>query len=178
MSADYSKLSGILDPVLKSVDFSKTNEEGVNAGLPDGYYLCQVEKAELTESKSGNPMVVIEFMTIEDGKKAEVGEDGYSKLVTVRNTANKKIFCNYVLTNEMNIGFFVSDMLKFQDPETNEPLFPKTRFETTKGIIEVCEDLTAGGVIYLMLQTIEKDGKPDQKKRPISWKRASRLELI
>lgn len=178
MAIDYSKIATNLDKLLKSVDLSGTTEEGVNSKLPDGYYLCQVEKAELGESKSGNPMVTIEYLTIEDGKKTVVDDTGYSQLLDAKNTANKRIYVNYVLSNETNVSFFVSDMLKFQDPDTNESLFSADDFKTTEGIISVCDMLTAGGIIYMMLQSVEKDGQLDQKKKPISWKRARKLELI
>ena len=179
--ADYAKISQTLDKLLKGVDLSTTTEEGVKLELPDGYYLCEVKNAELTESKSGNPMVTIEFLTIEDGKKIIIDDEGYSQLVDAKNTTNKKIFQNYVLSNDMQIGFFVSDMLKFQDPETDQSIFSKEDFADTKGIINVCSTLMAGGIIYIMAQTVEKTNAPGetQKKfKPISWKRARKLDLI
>lgn len=177
---DYSKIAQTLDSLLGSVDLSSTTEEGVGSNtLPDGYYLCQVEKAELKESKSGNPMVVIEYSVVEDGKKTIVDESGYSQLVEAKNTEGKRIFVNYVLTNDMNVGFFVSDMLKFQVPETGESIFNKNEdFASSQKILGVCDTLSKGAAIYLMLQTMEKDGKTDQKKKPISWARARKLELI
>ena len=183
MAIDYSKISGTLDRLLESVDLSTTTEEGVSFKLPDGYYLCQVEKAALTESRSGNPMVAIEYATIEDGKKLIVDDSGYSQLVEAKNTANKKIYVNYVLSNEMNVGFFVSDMLKFQDPETNESIFKDENkyFKSTEGIIAVCDTLEQAGIVFIMAQTVESKNKPgekEQKFKPISWKRARKLELI
>lgn len=180
---DYSKITAKLDQLLGSVDLSSTTEEGVSFKLPDGYYLCQVNKAELTESKAGNPMVAIEYLTVEDGKKSITDEAGYVQLIDAKNTANKKIFVNYVLSNEMNIGFFVSDMLKFQDPETNVSIFKDEEkyFKSTAGIVEMCDMLTEGGIIYIMVQTVDKkDGsnEKEQKFKPISWKRARKLELI
>lgn len=168
-----------LDSLLGSADLSSTTEEGIGSKLPDGYYLSQVEKAELRESKTGNPMVVLEYTVVEDGKKIVVDENGYSQLVEAKKTAGQKIYINYVLSNEMQIGFFVSDMLKFQDPETDVPLFDKNEdFKNTEAIINVCEMLEQGGIVYLMLQTVEKNGAKDQRKKPISWKRARKLELI
>ena len=176
---DLSKISDKLDALLTSVDMSNTTEEGVNASLPDGYYLCEVSKASLGESKNGNPMVKIELEITEDGKKIVVDKDtGYSQLEEAKGTKGQKIFTNYVLTNEMNVNFFVSDMLKFQDSETDEPFFTKDDFLSTEGICNVCEILETGATIYMMLQTVEKDGNKDQKKKPISWKRARKLELI
>lgn len=181
MAIDLDKLSATLDKILSNTDLSNTTEEGVKQDLPDGYYLCEVKKAELTESKAGNPMVSIEYNTIEDGKKTIVDESGYSQLVDATGTANKKFFINYVLMNEMQVGFFVSDMLKFQDPETNDSIFTKEDFTCTSGIIDVCNLLEQGGIIYMMVQTVEKRNEPgttEKKYKPISWKRARKLELI
>jgi hypothetical protein len=168
-----------LNDLLKNADFSNTTEEGVGSKLPDGYYLCQVSKAELTQSKNGNPMVVIEYVTLGDGKKTIVDDSGYSQLVDAPHTSDKKVFVNYVISTEMNLGFFVSDMLKFQDPETDESLFDKNEdFKNAEAIDNVCGMLEQGGIVYLMLQTVEKDGQSDQRKKPISWKRARKLELF
>ena len=178
---DYSKISQTLDELLKNVDLSNTSEDGVKQDVQDGYYLSEVKKAELSESKSGNPMFTIEFNTVEDGKKIIVDDDGYAQLEDAKNTTNKRLFLNYVLSNEIQIGFFVSDMLKFQDLETDTPFFTKEDFQDTEGILRVAEMLSAGGIIYLMVQTVEKKNEPGQyekKIKPITWKRARKLELI
>ena len=179
---DYSKLSKTLDALLGSVDLTSTTEEGAKSELPDGYYLCEVVKAELTESKSGNPMVSMQFKVMDDGKKIVQDEQGYSQLVDAPHTKDKIIYQNYVLSNELQVTFFVSDMLKFQDPETNEPLFDKEKdFDSTKAIMDVCEALEAGMIIYIMVQTKDsknEPGKKEKKYNPISWKRASKLELL
>ena len=179
---DYSAISATLDALLGKVDLSSTNEEGTKAELPDGYYLCEVIKAELTQSKSGNPMVAIQFKVIEDGKRIVVDEQGYSQLHDAPKTKDKIIYQNYVLSNELQVTFFVSDMLKFQDPETNEPLFDKeSDFESTQSIMDVCEVLEAGMLVYIMVQTKEsksEPGKKEKKYNPISWKRAAKLELL
>lgn len=173
---DFAKL----DELLGNTNLSAVTEEGVKSELPDGYYLCQVEKAELTESKAGNAMVAIQFLTIEDGKKSYINESGYAELVTAPKTNNKRIYVNYVLSNDMNINFFVSDMLKFQDFDTAEPFFTKDDFKSHEGILRVVDLLQEGGIIYIMVQTVtKKDSTETEKKyKPISWKRARNLELI
>jgi len=184
---DLSTVSRTLDELLSKTDLSKTTEEGASFDLPDGYYLCEVKKSEFTATKStGNPMIAFEYLTIEDGKKTIVDEQGYAQLVDAPKTANKKIFQNYVLSNEMNLGFFVSDMLKFQDPDTNESLFDKeTDFKTTKDIVRVCDSLVETGmIIYIMVQTTKRKnlqtGEEEKVKKynPISWNRARRLGLL
>lgn len=184
---DISKVSRILDDIANKTDLSKTTEEGASFDLPDGYYLSEVRKAELTETKStGNPMFSFEFRTIEDGKKIIIDEQGYSQLVDAPKTAGQRIFQNYVISNEMNFGFFVSDMLKFQDPDTNEPLFDKEKdFVDTESMVAVCDTLVAAGmVIYIMVQTTKRKnpqtGEEEKIKKynPISWARARRLGLL
>ena len=184
---DLSEISKTLDELCGKTDLSKTTEEGASFDLPDGYYLCEVKKADLTATRqSGLPMVSMEFLSVEDGKKTVVDEQGYTQLVDAPKTANKKIFQNYVLSNEMNLGFFVSDMLKFQDPETNTPLFDKQKdFENTKAIMNVCDCLVeAAMLIYVMVQTTKRINKETgeeekvKKYNPISWTRARRLGLL
>ena len=181
MAIDYEKMQA-LDQLLASADLSNTSEDGVRSELPDGYYLAEVKNAELKVSKSGNPMVGIEYATVEDGKKSIVDEQGYAQLVDAPRTANQKIFVNYVLSNELQVEFFVADMLKFQDPETNESFFTKDDFKSAEGIENVCEMLKQGGIIYIAVQTVEKrngePGETEKKFKPISWKRARQLELM
>lgn len=181
MAIDYSKIAENLDALLSNVDLSQTTEEGVKTKIPDGYYLVEVTDAELGESQNGNVMVSFIFTTIGDGKKIVTDENGYTQLVDSPHTDNKRLYTNYVLSNDLNIGFFVSDMLKFQDPDTEEPLFTKDDFKSTKGIIDVCDFLRGGATIYVNLQTVERKNEPgkfDQKVKPISWARAKKLELI
>ena len=178
---DYEKIASSLDKLLGSVDLSSTSEEGVRFQLPEGYFRCLVEKAELKESKSGNPMVSFELKTMEDGKKSIVDEQGYAQLVDAPHTADKKIYINYVLSNELQVGFFVSDMLKFQDLETNEPFFTADDFSNTEGIIQVCDVLATGAEIYIMVQNTDKKndkGETIQNFKPITWNRARRIGVI
>lgn len=174
---DFAKL----DELLGSVNLSAVTEEGVKSELPDGYYLCQVDKAKLTESKSGNAMFAIQFTTIEDGKKSFVNEAGYTELIVAPKTANQRIYVNYVLSNDMNVNFFVSDMLKFQDIDTNVSFFTKDDFKSSEGIERVGDLLESGGIIYIMVQSVAKRDNPNEtekKYKPISWKRAHDLGLI
>ena len=181
MAIDYEKMQA-LDQLLASADLSNTSEEGVKSELPDGYYLAEVKKAELKTSKSGNAMVAIEYSTVEDGKKSIVDEQGYAQLEDAPKTANQKIYVNYVLSNELQVEFFVADMLKFQDPETNDSIFTKDDFKSSEGIESVCDMLASGAIIYIAVQTVEKKngdpGETEKKFKPISWKRAKQLELI
>lgn len=184
---DISEISKTLDELCSKTDLSKTTEEGTSFDLPDGYYLCEVVDGKLTATQSsGKPMVSMEFKVIEDGKKIITDEQGYTQLVDAEKTKDKKIYQNYVLSNEMQLGFFVSDMLKFQDPETNESLFDKENdFASTLAIVNVCDSLVAAGMlIYIMVQTTKRKnsqtGQEEKVKKynPISWNRARRLGLL
>lgn len=186
MAVDYAKLKDTIQDLLDETDLSSTSEEKAgDQGLPDGFYLTEVIEGELTESKSGNPMAKIHFKTIEDGKKTVV-EDEQVILKDAPKTANKDIINNYMLTSVTNIQFFVSDMLKFQDPETNESLFSKEMFKTFEGIVEVLDQL-AGLPVYMQVTTsknpdgsikVNDQGYVDRKYKLISWRRAAQLELI
>ncbi len=184
---DLSKVSRMLDDLCSKTDLSTTSEEGASFDLPDGYYLCEVKKAGLGETqKTGQPMISMEYLTVEDGKKTIVDEQGYVQMVEAEKTANRKIFQNYVLSTEMNLGFFVADMLKFQDPETNEPLFNRDEdFKSTETIMAVLDTLVEVGMqIFVMVQTTKRVNKETgqeekvKKYNPISWARARKLELI
>lgn len=187
--ADLSQISRQLDELLAQADLTTTTSEGQSrAELPDGYYLCEVEKAELGASSNGNPMVTIKFKVVEDGFKTVVDEAGNDTLVVATNTKGSNIYQNYTLTNNMNLGFFVSDMLKFEDPTTpGKPLLADTPeeakafFTNTELLLDALDIISMGSRIYVMLQTKPRKDNPDvtdKKKSLISWKRAEYLGLL
>lgn len=183
MAIDLEKFREAINATLSKVDTEKVTEEGIKTELPDGYYLCEIKSAELTESKNHNLMVAIQFTTTEDGQQSIIDEDGFAKTVPAPNTKDKIIYQNYVISNEMNAGFFIADMLKFEDPESNTPIFDKdSDFADIDAIANVCDILNQyQPFVYIMVSTVEsKDepGKTEKKYKPISWKRAQRLELI
>lgn len=185
---DLNRLSTMLDDLLGKSDLSQTTSEGSKSSeLPDGFYLCEVEKAELTTSKAGNPMVKMQFKVVENGLKSMVDDQGNAVLVEAKGTANRKIFTYHVLSNETNVGIFVSDMLKFSDPENIEkPLLADTveeaklYFKSTALLLEALDVISMGSRIYIMVQTVAKKDNPsetDTKKNLISWARAAKLNL-
>lgn len=186
--ADLNQISKTLDSLLSQADLSQTTSEGKSKELPDGYYLGEVESAELGESSNGNPMVTFKFKVVEDGLKSVIDENGNDVLVPAVNTKGNRIYINYTLTNNMNLGFFVSDMLKFENPdEPGKPLLAdsveeaKLFFTTTEYLLQALEIISMGSRIFIMLQTKERKDNPDvkdQKKSLISWKRATTLGLI
>ena len=186
--ADLNQISAQLDALLAQTDLSNTTSEGKSKELPDGYYLSEVVDAKLDQSKNGNPMVTFKFRMVEDGLKSVVDERGNDILVEAKNTSGSFIYMNYVLTNNMNVGFFVSDMLKFEDPETpGKPLLADTveeakmYFANTELLLDALEIISMGSRIFIMLQSKARNDNPDlieQKKSLISWKRAAGLGLI
>lgn len=186
---DLVKVTSQLDDLLSKSDLSGATAEGSkSADLPDGFYLCEVEKAELTSSKtSGNPMVKIQYKIVENGFKSLVDDQGNAILVEAKGTANRKIFMNYVLSTESQVGFFVSDMLKFSNPEDmTKPLLgetqeeAKTYFKTAALLVDALDIISMGCRIYIMVQSVPKKDNPeetDKKYNPITWKRAAGLQL-
>ena len=186
---DLNRVTSVLDELLGKSDLSGATAEGSKGGdLPDGYYLCEVEKAELTASKSsGNPMVKLQYKVVENGFKSVIDDQGNDILVEAKGTANRKIFLNYVLSTEQQVGFFVSDMLKFANPEDmSKPLLgdtpeeAKAYFKSSALLVDALDIISMGCRIYIMVQTVAKKDNPEEKDKkynPITWARAAKLEL-
>ena len=189
MENDLMTTMSTLDDLLGKADISNASAEGNKSPLlPDGYYLCEVEKAELTASKtSGNPMVKLQYKIVENGYKSVRDDQGNDILVEAKGTANRKIFLNYVLSNESQVGFFVSDMLKFANPEDmTKPLLgdtveeAKVYFKTSSLLVDALDIISMGSRIYIMVQTVDKKDKPEEKENkfnPITWTRVAKLGL-
>lgn len=186
--AELKEIAKTLDELLAQADLSTTTSEGQFKELPDGYYLSEVFDAKLDSSSNGNPMVTLKLRVVEDGLKSVVDENGNDTLVVAEKTKDQIIYMNYVISNNMNLGFFVSDMLKFEDPSTpGKPLLAdtveeaKAFFTTTELLLDALEIISMDSRIYVMIQTKPRKDNPDQmdkKKSLISWKRASSLGLI
>lgn len=164
-----------LDALLGNVDLSDVSADSSGfSELPDGYYLCEVDKAELKMSKtSGKPMAAFQFSIVEDGK----GIDESGKFVNLKKTKGRKIFIHYVLKDESWVRRFATDMLKFEGENPGEPLLPKEAF-TTSSTIEDALDVLTGMRIYIQVSTTENDdGTKSTWNNLISWKRVAALEL-
>lgn len=164
-----------LDALLNETDLSDVTADGNNfSELPDGYYLCEVEKAELKESKSSHqPMAAFQLKIVEDG----VSVDTSGELVKCNKTKNRKIFLYYVLKNESAIRRFVTDMLKFEGDVAGEPILGKEYF-TNSALIEDALDILVGMRIYCQSSTtVNDDDTVSVWKNLISWKRAAALNL-
>ena len=146
--------------------------------LPDGYYLCEVEKTDFKESKSTHlPMVSFTFKIVEDGIGFITSETDI-KEVALTGTKNRKIFKHYVFKDESSVKRFASDMLKFEGEIAGEPLLPKEAFITSETMLDAL-DILEGMRLYVQSDTSEKDdGTKSTWYNLISWKRAAELELI
>lgn len=163
---------------------SKTNINDVTSEtnsfqeLPQGYYLCSVEKAEIKESKSsGEPMVAFTFNVVENGVQFNADKDGNVEMKKVENSKNRKIFMYYVLKDTTSVRRFVSDMLKFEGEEAGKPLLDKEYFMNSE-ILADALNILEGMQIYIQITKSEKDdGSSRSWQNLISWKRAVALEL-
>lgn len=172
---DMTKLFNSLDGVLSNTNLDDVTAESNNfAELPDGYYLSEVEKAELKESKSsGQPMVAFQLKIVEEG--LAVDKDG--NFTDLKGTKNRKIFLYYVLKDETAVRRFVTDMLKFEGETEGEPILGKDYFTSSELLVDAL-DILIGLRIYVQSSTTEnKDGSTSVWKNLISWKRAKALEL-
>lgn len=173
---DLTNIFKSLDAVLNKADISDvTADSNSFSELPDGYYLSEVEKAELKESKTSHqPMVAFQFKIVEDGVKVE--KDGeYQKL---SKTANRKIFMYYVLKDENSVRRFVTDMLKFEGEKEGEPLLDKECFTNSELLVDALDILIGKRVFIQSSTTANDDDSTSVWKNLISWKRAKALELI
>lgn len=138
--------------------------------LKPGYYLGEVEKAELTVSKAGNLMIMARFRIVEDG--VDIDDDGNKVKLKAK---NRVIFKYFSLKDEAAIKRMASDMLKFED-EHGVPLLPKEAFMATETLEDSLDAIT-GMRIYLHVTESEKNGEKSTWTNLISWKRAYALEL-
>lgn len=173
---DMTKVFNSLDALLGQTDLSDiTAESGGFSDLPDGYYLCEVESAELTESKSSHqPMVAFQFKVVEDGMFIDE-KTGEEKVLT--KTKNRKLFKYYVLKDEGGVKRFVADMLKFEGNTAGEPVLPKEAFTTSATLLDALDALIGMCIYYRINTTTDKDGHDSKWQSPISWKRAQALDL-
>lgn len=164
---------GSLDELLAGTDLSKVTAEGVGfEDLKEGYYLCELKKAELTKSKSsGRDMVALSFQVVENGY--EVGDNG---LVELKNTKNRYINVYYVFKNQMTVQRFATDMLKFEGSEPGKPILEKECFMTEDLLIDALE-IIKGLRIYISITSSTKENQIFYWKNLLSWKRVQKLGL-
>lgn len=176
---DNKQLIESINNLLKQTNITDVTSESNNfQELPEGYYLCSVDNAEIKESKaSGNPMVAFTFSVTEDGYAFVVDKDGNAEMKDVKGSKNRKIFMYYVLKDTSSVRRFVSDMLKFEGDEAGKPLLDKEYFMNSE-ILGDALSILKGMKIYIQITKSEnQDGTTRYWQNLISWKRAAVLEL-
>ena len=179
--ADTKNMKNIfntLDALLENTDLSKVTAESTGfSELKDGYYLCEVKKAELKASKSsGNPMAAFQLKVIEDGTDFIFDVKNRATPITLKGTKNRIIFKYYVFKDETSVQRFAGEMLRFED-ENGESILTKEYF-TTSELIEDALDVLIGMRIYVHISTTENaDGTSSTWTNLITWKTASALGL-
>lgn len=169
----------LLNDILKNTKMDGITSEGAGyEDLPEGYYLVEVEKAELKETKETQlPMASFRFTNVADGISFEQDDNGYLVTKELKGTKGRKQFINWVLKDEASVKRFVSDMLKFEGSEPGEPILPREAFEDGE-ILEPALEALTGVRIYVQISAYEgKDGNTYNWTNLISWKRAAKLEL-
>lgn len=178
---DLQNVFASINDVLSNVTLDEVTSESngfSNEELPDGYYLSEVEKAEIKTSKtSGKPMVAFQFKVVENGIAADVDEQGRTVKSYIEKTQNRKIFLNYVLSDEKSVKRFASDMLKFEGDEPGESLLPKEAFISAETLYDALEVLEGMRIFIQVSTSKNREGKDMTWKNPISWKRVDALEL-
>ena len=163
-----------VDSVLTKVDLTKTTADNIGfEDLKQGYYICEVETAKLTESKkSHNPQVALTLKTIDDGFDI----DDEDNRIPLKGSKNRKIFKYYPLTDETTVKRFVSDMLKFEN-EDGSPILPPAAFTTAETLSDAL-DVIEGMRIYVQLSVSGEGENKSTWTSLLSWKRVADLELM
>lgn len=176
---DLNSVFASIDMVLNNIKLDDVSSESSGSTeLPDGYYLCEVEKAEVTTSKtSGSPMVAFQFKVIENGVSVDVNEDGTITKTSIERTANRKIFMYYPIKDERTVKRFVSDMLKFEGEKPGEPILAKEYFMTSEVLCDALDIITGMNIYVQVATTKNKEGTDSTFKNLVSWKRIAALEL-
>lgn len=175
-----------VNEVLAKADLSGVSAEGTGAKeLPDGYFLSELQVAELQLGKnSGKPQAKLTLKTIEDGVNQEVDEEGNVDVTPLKKTSNKFIYIYYPLkVDDMgeSVKKFASDMMKFES-KPGEPVLPKeayTRADVLNDALELLSSMKLRIYVHISTTTRLVDGieVASTWKNLVSWKRARGLEL-
>ena len=178
LDKDLTAVFSTLDSLLAGTNLDKVSADGVGReDLPDGYYLSELTKAKLTVSKSsGNPMIVLEFKTTEDGFDVQFDAKGNVKLASIDKTSGRSFTIFYPLSDEQKVKRAIADLLKFEETE-GQSLLTKEYFASSELLSEAL-DILVGMRIYVQATTSEaKDGTKTVWQNLVSWKRVKALGL-
>ena len=176
---DNKQLIASINELLKQTNIDDvTSESNSFQELPEGYYLCSVDNAEIKESKaSGNPMVAFSFTVTENGHHYVADKDGNVEMQEVKGSKNRKIFMYYVLKDTSSVRRFVSDMLKFEGEEPGKPLLDKEYFMNSEILADALAILQGMRIYIQITKSVNDDGTSRSWQNLISWKRAAALDL-
>ena len=175
---DLKNLFKSVDTILSKININEIDPNAPDFdNLPDGYYLCEVVKIELTTSKSGNPQVKAQFKSIENGKEVSIDEEGEATFNELEKTKDKMLFKYFPLTDENSMKKFIKDMLKFEGDEVGVPLLEKEYFLNSE-VLEEALDVLEGSTIYIQISTSKnRNGESSTWYNLVSWSRATVLGL-
>lgn len=169
-----------LNELLSQIDWDNIEKsEQSFEDLPEGYYLCEVEKAELKLNKSGtNKQVSFQFKVVENGLAERINDKGFNDLVEIDHSKNRKIFKHYPLKDKDGVVRFVKDMLKFEGSEPGVPLLEKEYFMTEEVIPDALDVLATGKIrIYIKADYKTYNGTTSVWYDLIGWDRAAAMKL-
>lgn len=177
--AENIKTIANLNTLLKNANLSEVTSESNDtfADLPNGFYLSEVTKAELTVSKSsGLPMAALQLKAVDHGVASVIDDRGNSKMQEIEKTKGRMLFKYYVFKDEASVQKFVADMLKFEGETEGEPLLTKEYF-TEEELLEEALSVLVGYRLYVQVSSSTKEGVVSTWQNLISWKRAKVLGL-
>lgn len=166
-----------LRSVLSDTNLNNIDPNSDFDGLVDGYYLSELQEANVKFSQSsGKLQVVLKFKTIEEGKSLKVDEDGNTSLINC-GCKNRLVWKYFSVETPENVRKFAKEMLKFED-DNMEPIL-STEYFTTPELLYDALDVLVGMRIYIQISTTTNDkNETSSWTNIISWKRAASLELI
>lgn len=150
-----------LDSLISQSDISDVTSESTEkrGRMKDGIYLCELKSATLGQSKSsGNPMVTLEFSTIDDGITTTYDSFGNASKQIIKGSKGKRImkFCTFNPDRPSDFSRFVSDMLKFEDAPKHSAL-SKEMFVSAEKISQ-CLEIVIGMNVYVQLSSTRNKG--------------------
>ena len=171
--ADFIKLNDLL----AQVDWSTVTEDNNFEDLPEGFYLCEVEKAELKVNKNQtNQQVSFQYKVVEPGLCEAIDARGNSVLKEIPGTANRKIFKHYPFKDTAGVKRFIIDMLKFEGETPGEPILAPEYFTTEETFPDALGCLV-GCRIYIQATYKEYQGKKNCWYDVSGWDRAKKMQL-
>lgn len=176
---DIKDIAASLDALLNSSNLSKVTADGAGfEELPVGFYLTETADAELKLNKNGDPMVSFKSKIVDNGWKYDEESDTY---VRIPASKGRMIFKNWNLVTEQDVKRFVSDMLKFENPENpGEPLLDLLKenpdddimdfFKNTAALIDVIKFLADfKSRIYIQKSEYIKNGETKTSDNFVKW---------